>query len=106
MSDGESTISIGGVGLNELQSAHRQHPELVSWSRISHVVIRDYVETNAALSLQLREAAEREAQLEAHVSVVESENAQLAGELEPEKQQADDPLEGPEAISAMARGGA
>jgi len=80
----ERTMSIGGVDLAELQSAHRQHPELNAWRQVSQIVIRDYVEANAALAQQLREAARHEAVLEEHIATVEAQNEQLIAELESE----------------------
>src|SRR6476620_1197917 len=101
----ERTMSIGGVDLSELQSAHRQHPELSAWRSVSQIVIRDYVEANSALAQQLREAAQRETVLEEHIATVESQNEQLVSELAPEPVPQDAPLEGPEVASEMARSG-
>jgi hypothetical protein len=82
--EAQSSVVINGVNMDDALAAYRQHPELSSWMRVSHAVIRDYVETNATLGQQLREAAEKEAGLERHIETLEESNAALLRELEPE----------------------
>lgn len=85
MSDGvERQVIVGGVDMDDALAAYRQHPELHQWRQTSQTVIQHYVEANAALSNQLREAEAKEADLERHIATIEESNAALVRELEPE----------------------